>query len=205
MYWMIALVENDNWEEIVGRCHAYGGNWVFHWFMHSKQIYEPRETLGILLSPEITSLPTKPFPPYYSLGIPRAWTMGYKDNTWFFVRFLMAFVGNMNIHLAAYPFVWLGSFFLLHILWPDRVPSSGLTKILFFFLYYYYYSFLFPSFWNFGPSWSFLASCICCIFFGPTKILPLAWLRSFSIFFIIIIIIPFFFLLFGILGLYDPS
>ena len=25
MYLMTALVENDNWEEIVGRCHAHGG------------------------------------------------------------------------------------------------------------------------------------------------------------------------------------
>ena len=42
-----------------------------------------------------------------------------------------------------------------------RDPSSGLTEILFFFLYYYYYySFLFPSFWDFGPSWSFLTSWI---------------------------------------------
>ena len=32
-----------------------------------------------------------------------------------------------------------------------RDPSSGLTEILFLFLYYYYYSFLFPSFWDFGP------------------------------------------------------
>ena len=32
--------------------------------------------------------------------------------------FLMAFVGNMNIHLAAYHLVLLGSFFLLYILWP---------------------------------------------------------------------------------------
>ena len=73
--------------------------------MHSKQIYEPRETLGILLSLEITPLPIKPFLPYYPLRIPLAWIMGYKDNTWFFARFLMAFVGNMNIYLAAYPLV----------------------------------------------------------------------------------------------------
>ena len=65
-----ALIENDNWEEIVGRCHAH--------------IYEPRETLGILLSLEITPLPTKSFLSYYPLRILRAWTMGYKDNTWIF-------------------------------------------------------------------------------------------------------------------------
>ena len=62
------------------------------------------------------------------------------------------------------PWCW---FFLLHILWLDWDPSSycmssGLTEILFFFLYYYYYYyfFLFPSFWDFEPSWSFLTSWI---------------------------------------------
>ena len=83
MYWMTILIENDNWEEIVERCHAHGGTEFFHWFMHSKQIYEPRETFGILLSLDITPLPTKLLLPYYPLGILQAWTMGYKDNTWF--------------------------------------------------------------------------------------------------------------------------
>ena len=59
------------------------GELSFPLVMHSKQIYELRETLGILLSPKITPLPTKPFLPYYPLGIPWTWTMGYKDNTWF--------------------------------------------------------------------------------------------------------------------------
>ena len=134
--------------------------------VHAFQIYEPRESFGILLSPEITPLSTKPFLPYYLLRIPRAWTMGYKDNTWFFAGFLMAFCIHLNIHralmlilLATYPLVWPRS--LLHVLWSDRGPSPGLTEILFFFfLCYYYYLFLFSSFWDFGPSWSFLTSWI---------------------------------------------
>ena len=78
--------------------------------------------------------------------------MGYKDNTWFLLDFLMAlFVRNLNIHLgfpicqpmsfsqgfkrthqdpralmliilAAYSLARLGSFFLLHVLWPDQDP-----------------------------------------------------------------------------------
>ena len=63
--------------------------------------------------------------------------------------------------------LWLRS--LLHVIWPDQDPycmSSGLTGIVFFFLYYYYYYyfyyyfFFFSSFWDFGPSWSFLTSWI---------------------------------------------
>ena len=93
----------------MGRCYVDGGTEFFHWFKHSKQIYEPRETLGILLSLEITPLSTKPYLPYYPLVIPRAWTMGYKDNIWFFWIFNGLYVG-LNIHrtlmlilLAAYP------------------------------------------------------------------------------------------------------
>ena len=66
--------------------------------MYSKQIYEPRETFGILLSPEITPLPTKPLLPYYQLGIPWAWTIRYKDDT-LFAGYLIIFSGNLNIHL----------------------------------------------------------------------------------------------------------
>ena len=29
IYWMTALVENDNWEEIMERCHAHGGTEFF--------------------------------------------------------------------------------------------------------------------------------------------------------------------------------
>ena len=84
----------------MGRCHAHRGTEFFHWFMHSKQIYEPRETFEILLSPEITLLPIKPFLPYYPLGILRVWTMGYKDNTWFCWIFNGFFARNLNIHLG---------------------------------------------------------------------------------------------------------
>ena len=55
--------------------------------VHAFQIYEPRESFGILLSPEIIPLLTKPFLAYYPLRISRAWTMGYKDNTWFLLDF----------------------------------------------------------------------------------------------------------------------
>ena len=89
------LDDSFSWKwQLRGNCREVSctwGNWVFHWFMHSKQICEPRETFGILLSLEITPLPTKPFLPYYPLGIPQTWTIGYKDNTWFFAGFLMAF------------------------------------------------------------------------------------------------------------------
>ena len=116
------------------------GNWVFHWFMHSKQIYEPRETFEFLLSPEITLLLTKPFLPCYPLGISRAWAMGYKDNTWFcwiFNGFFFFFLAeNLNIHLG-FPICQPRSssqgfkrthqghrvlmFILLHILWSNQV------------------------------------------------------------------------------------
>ena len=126
--------------------------------VHAFQIYEPRESFGILLSPEITPLSTKPFLPYYLLRIPRAWTMGYKDNTWFFAGFLMAFC----IHLG-FPCVSQGHLLKawkrhIKVLGPwcssccissDRDPccmSFDLTEILFFFLYYYYYFFFFFSF-----------------------------------------------------------
>ena len=141
------------------------GNWVFHQFMHSKQIYEPRETLGILLSLEITLLPIKPFLPYYPLRIPLAWIMGYKDNTWFFARFLMAFVGNMNIYLAAYPLVeilaayhraWPRS--LLHVLWPDRDPLLFSLLLLLLFLYFSF----FLGFWAFTVLLSFMNWALFC-------------------------------------------
>jgi len=31
-----SLIDRNNWEEIVGRCHAHGGTESHHWFMHSK-------------------------------------------------------------------------------------------------------------------------------------------------------------------------
>ena len=69
--------------------------------MHSKQIYEPKETFGILLSLEITHLPTKPLLPYYQLKIQWAWIKGYKKIIPGFVGFFNGlFVGNLNIHRA---------------------------------------------------------------------------------------------------------
>ena len=58
---------------------------------------------------------------------------------------------GLDVHLAAYPLAWPRS--LLHVLWLDQV------QVLFFFFFYYYF-FLFPSFWDFRPSWSFLTSWI---------------------------------------------
>ena len=83
--------------------------------MHSKQIYEPRETFGILLSPEITPLLTKPLLPYYPLGISRACTIVYKENT-YFAGFLMAFF-----------FFWLGIW--TYILVFPCVSQGPLLKV----------------------------------------------------------------------------
>ena len=135
------------------------GNWVFHWFMHSKQIYELRETFGILLSPEIIPLLTRPLLPYYQLRIPQAWTMGYKDNTWFCWIFNRFFAGNLNLHLGfpiypralmlilliAYPLARLGSFILLHVVWPDRDPLLFSLLLLLLFLSFSF----FLGFWAF--------------------------------------------------------
>ena len=149
--------------------------------MHSKQIYELRETFGILLSPEIIPLLTRPLLPYYQLRIPQAWTMGYKDNTWFCWIFNRFFAGNLNIHLgfpicqprsssqgfrrthqnpralmlillATYPLARPGSFFLLHVLWPDRDPLlfSFLLLLLLLLLL------LFLSFSFFLGLWAFM-------------------------------------------------
>ena len=98
------LDDSFSWKwQLRGNCGEVSctwGNWVFHWFMHSKQIYESRETFRIFLSPEITPLPTKPFLPYYPLGIPWTWTIGYKNNTWFFARFLMAFCIHLDFPMC---------------------------------------------------------------------------------------------------------
>ena len=88
------LDDSFSWKwQLRGNCGEVSctwANWAFHWFMHSKQIYELKETFGILLSSKIIPLPTKPFLPYYLFGIPRAWTMGYKD-TWFLLDFYWLF------------------------------------------------------------------------------------------------------------------
>ena len=47
--------------------------------MHSKQIYEPRETFGILFSLEITLVLTKLFLPYYPLEDPEDTNMPSGD------------------------------------------------------------------------------------------------------------------------------
>ena len=137
------------------------GKWVFHWFMHSKKIYEPRETFRILLLPKITPLLTKPLLPYYPFGIPRAWTMGYKENT-YFAGFLMAFLLEIWTYILVFPYVrqgpllkaskghikvlgpWCSSCCIFSN-WDPCCMFSGLTGKLFFFHYYYYF-FLFPSF-----------------------------------------------------------
>ena len=108
MQWMTTLIESDNWEEIVGSCHAYGGT-KFSIGLCIPRIYEPRETFGILLSPEITPLLTKPLLPYYPLGIPWAWTMGYKDNTWFCWIF-NGFLLEIWTYILAFPYVIQGLF-----------------------------------------------------------------------------------------------
>ena len=147
--------------------------------MHSKQIYEPRETFGILLSPEITPLLTKPLLPYYPLGISRAWTIVYKENT-YFAGFLMAFFFWLGIwtYILVFPCVSQGSLLKvskghIKVLGPwcsfcyissNRDPcymSSDRDPLLFsLLLLLLFLSLFFPSFWDFGPSWSFLTSWI---------------------------------------------
>ena len=137
--------------------------------MYSKQIYKPRETFKNLLSPEITPLPTKPLLSYYPLGILQAWTMSYKENT-YFAEFLMTFLLEIWIYTLAFPYVSQDPLLKaskghIKILGPwcsFCCISSSLTKILvacsltwpsrspLFFLFYYYYFFLFPSFGTLG-------------------------------------------------------
>ena len=165
------LDDSFSWKwQLRGNCGEVSctwGNWVFHWFMHSKQIYEPKETFGILLSLEITPLQTKPLFPYYPLGIPRAWTMGYKENT-YFAGFLMAFLLEIWTYILVFPCVSQGPLLKalkghIKVLGPwcssccissDRDPYymfSSLTGILFFFLYYYYYQYFFLFSFFLGP------------------------------------------------------
>ena len=120
-------------------------------------------TKGNLRDPPFTRnpLPTKPFLSYYPRGILQAWTMGYKDNTWFFAGFLMAFC----IHLG-FPCVSQGHLLKawkrhIKVLGPwcssccissDRDPccmSFDLTEILFFFSF-------FLGFWAFMVLLSFM-------------------------------------------------
>ena len=153
------LDDSFSWKwKLRGNCGEVScteGNWGFHLFMHSKQIYEPRETFEILLSPKIIPLPIKPFLSYYPLKIPRVWTMGYKDNTFDLVFPCVSqgpLLKTSKEHIKVLG-PWCSSCYIS----SDRDPyymSSGLTKILFFFLYYYYYYFFLFSF--FLGLWAFM-------------------------------------------------
>ena len=159
-YLMIALVENDNWEEIVGRCHAHGGTE----FSIGSCIPIKYTNQG---KPSGSSFHQKSFPywpKYFSLtihsgsyGLGPLVTKIIPDFAGFFNDFCWKYE-----HTSYYISSNLtGIFLLAAYTLAHRDPSSGLTEILFFFfLCYYYYLFLFSSFWDFGPSWSFLTSWI---------------------------------------------
>ena len=125
---LLNVLDNSfSWKwQLRGNCGEVSctwGNWIFHWFMHSNQIYEPRETFRILLSPKITPLPTKPLLPYYPLGIPRAWTMGYKENTYFagFLMVFFYFLVEIWTYILVFPCVSQG---------PLLKVSKGHIKVL---------------------------------------------------------------------------
>ena len=154
-----AMDDSFNWKwQLRGNCGKVSckwGNWVFHWFMHSKKIYEPRETFGILLLPKITPLLTKPLLPYYPFGIPRAWTMGYKAKL-LFSRLQKDSSRSKGLDADSSCCISFGlTEILLLAACPLAWPSLG--PLLY---YYYYYFFLFPSFWDLRPSWSFLTSWV---------------------------------------------
>ena len=137
MYWMTSLVENDNWEEIVGRCHAHGGT---------------KFSIGLCIPGKSTnqgklsgssfhqkSLPYRPN--HFSLTI---YSRSHGLRPWVtkiiydFARFLMSFfAGNMNIH-HGFPYVSQGLFLKaskghIKVLGPwcsSCYKSSSLAKIL---------------------------------------------------------------------------
>ena len=169
MNWMTTLVENDNWEEVVGRCHAHGrtkfsiGSCIPRKYMnqwklsgssfHYKSFPYWPNNFSLTIHSGFHGLG-----PWVTKIIPGfCWIFnGFLHITWFFPC-----VSQGPLFKASKGYIkvlgpWCSSCYIS----SDRDPccmSSGLTKILFFFLYYYYYYyFFFPSFWDFEPSWSFL-------------------------------------------------
>ena len=180
MYWMTSLVENDNWEEIVGRCHAHGGTKFSIGLCIPGKYMNQGKLSGSSFHQK--SLPYRPN--HFSLTI---YSRSHGLRPWVtkiiydFARFLMSFfAGNMNIH-HGFPYVSQGLFLKaskghIKVLGPwcsSCYKSSSLAKILtacplawpslgplffFFFLLLLFLSFSF--FLGFRPSWSFLTSWI---------------------------------------------
>ena len=163
MYLMTALVENDNWNEIVWRCHAYGGTEFSIGSCILRKYMNKRKPSGSSFHQKLLSYR----PNHFSLTIHSGshglgqWVTKIISS---FTRFLMAFfVGNLNIHhgfpicqprsssqvfkkthqgprasiLFLLHILWPRS--LLHVFWPDRDP------LIFYLLLLLFLSF-FPSF-----------------------------------------------------------
>ena len=162
MQWMTALIESNNWEEIVWRYHAHGGTK----FSIGSCIPNKYMNQG---KPSGSSFHQKSFP-YRPNHFSLTTNLGSHGLGPWVTKIIPRFAGNLNIHLG-FPMCQLRSFsqsfkrshlgpwcwfFLLHVLYSNQV------WVLFFFnyYYYYYYFFLFRSFWDFGPSWSFFTSWI---------------------------------------------
>ena len=109
MQWVTTLIENDNWEKIVGRCHAHGGTeFSIDSCIPSKYTNQGKISRS---SFHQKSLPYQPnhFSFNYQLGILWVWTMGYKDDT-LFAGYLMTLLGIWTYTLA-FPCVSQGFLF----------------------------------------------------------------------------------------------
>ena len=137
MYWMTSLVENDNWEEIVGRCHAHGGTKFSIGLCIPGKYMNQGKLSGSSFHQK--SLPYRPN--HFSLTI---YSRSHGLRPWVtkiiydFARFLMSFfAGNMNIH-HGFPYVSQGLFLKaskghIKVLGPwcsSCYKSSSLAKIL---------------------------------------------------------------------------
>ena len=137
MYWMTSLVENDNWEEIVGRCHAHGGTKFSIGLCIPGKYMNQGKLSGSSFHQK--SLPYRPN--HFSLTI---YSRSHGLRPWVtkiiydFARFLMSFfAGNMYIH-HGFPYVSQGLFLKaskghIKVLGPwcsSCYKSSSLAKIL---------------------------------------------------------------------------
>ena len=156
MQWMTALIESDNWEEIVGRCHAHGGT-EFSIGSYIPSKYMNQGKLSGSSFPQ-KSLPY--WPNHFSLtihsgshglgpwvtkiilsfvGFLIAFCWKSEHTSWFFhvlakvlfSRFKRTHQGPRVLKLFLLHILWSRS--LLHVLWP-RSSSSFFIIISFFFL-----------------------------------------------------------------------
>ena len=133
-----SFVENDNWEEIVGRCHAHGGTEFSIGSCIPSKYMNQRKPSGSSFHQK--SLPYRPNCSSLTIhsgshGLGPWVTKIIPGFCWIFNGLYV----DLNIHralmlilLVAYPPAWPRS--LLHVLWSDRDPccmSFNLTKILF--------------------------------------------------------------------------